>query len=95
MFIIDLHYIAPLEELDKHLAAHRQFLDKYYAQSLFIASGAKSPRTGGVILVIANSTEEVEKIIAEDPFHQHQLAKYTITEFTATKYHPALKDLLS
>lgn len=95
MFIIDLHYIVPLEELDKHLAAHREFLDKYYAENIFVASGAKVPRTGGVILAVAGSAEEVEKIIAEDPFHQHQLAKYTITEFTATKYHPSLKDLLS
>lgn len=30
MFIIDLHYIAPLEKLDEHMAVHVKFLQTYY-----------------------------------------------------------------
>jgi hypothetical protein len=55
MFIINLNYIVPLEEL---------------------------------------SLEEVEKIIAEDPFHKHELAEFTITQFLTSQYHPELKNLL-
>ena len=73
MFIIDLHYIVPLEEIDKYVAAHRVYLDKYYAAKVFITSGPKNPRTGGA------SQEQIEQIIQEDPFHIHQLARYTIT----------------
>ncbi len=79
MFIIDLHYIVPLEEIDKYVAAHRVYLDKYYAAKVFITSGPKNPRTGGVILASAASQEQIEQIIQEDPFHIHQLARYTIT----------------
>ena len=93
MFIIDLHYIVPLEELDEHQAAHAEYLEKYYKQNIFVASGRKVPRTGGIILALAESVEEIEKIIIEDPFHKHQLAKFKITQFLTSKYSPDLKDL--
>ncbi len=94
MFIIDLNYIVPLEELDKHMAAHVQYLDKYYKEKVFIASGRKIPRTGGIILALANTVEDVEKIIAEDPFHKYKLAEYKITHFLTSKYHADLEGLL-
>jgi len=95
MFIIDLHYIVPLEQLDEHMADHVKYLRKYYDKNIFVASGRKVPRTGGVILALAESIDEVEKIISEDPFHKHHLADFTITEFLTSQYHPALKDLLN
>lgn len=94
MFIINLHYIVPLEELDKHMKDHVAFLKKYYKQNIFVASGRKVPRTGGIILALAGSQEEVEKIIQEDPFCVHKLAEFTITEFLTSQYHPDLKRLL-
>ena len=95
MFIIDLNYIVPLEELDQHMADHVKFLRKYYKKNIFVASGRKVPRTGGIILALASSTEEVEKLIQEDPFHKHQLAEFTITHFLTSQYHPDLKVLLA
>lgn len=94
MFIINLTYIVPLETLDEHMADHVAFLRKYYAKNVFVASGRKVPRTGGVILALAKSKEEVEKIIREDPFHKHRLAEFSITEFLTSQYHPDLKSLL-
>jgi uncharacterized protein YciI len=94
MFIINLHYIVPLQELDKHMAAHVKYLKKYYEADVFLVSGRKVPRTGGVIIAQADSKEILEKIIAEDPFHKHQLAEFTITEFLASQAHPAIKTIL-
>jgi uncharacterized protein YciI len=95
MFIIDLKYIVPLEKLDEHMTAHVKFLHKYYQMNLFVASGRKVPRTGGIILCLAKSREEVEKIIEEDPFYSKKLAEFTITEFLTSQHHPELKKLLS
>jgi uncharacterized protein YciI len=94
MFIINLHYIVPLEELDAHMKAHVAFLQKYYKQEVFLASGRKVPRTGGVILAVGESREQIEKIIQEDPFHIHSLAEFTVTEFLTSQTHPAFKKLL-
>jgi uncharacterized protein YciI len=95
MFIVNLTYIVPLEQLDLHMNEHVKFLRKYYKQNVFVASGRKVPRTGGIILALAKSKEEIEKIIEEDPFHVHKLAEFSITEFLTSQYHPALKDLLT
>jgi len=94
MFIINLHYIVPLEQLDQHMTDHVKFLNKYYKQGVFLTSGRKVPRTGGIILAIAKSKEEMETIIREDPFHIHQLAQFTVTEFLTSQTHPAFKTMM-
>lgn len=95
MFVVDLKYIVPLEQIDAHMGEHMKFLRKYYKLNAFVASGRKVPRTGGIILAVAKSKEEVERIVAEDPFHIHRLAEFTITEFQTSQVHPSFKDLLS
>lgn len=94
MFIINLNYTVPLDELDEHMAEHVKYLKKYYKADVFIMSGRKLPRTGGIIIAQADSKEILEKIIAEDPFHKHKLAEFEITEFLASQSHPDLKDLI-
>lgn len=94
MFIINLNYVVSLEELDTHMAAHVKYLQHYYKQNVFVASGRKVPRTGGIILAIANSIEEIEAIIREDPFIKNKVAEFTITEFLTSQYHLDLKNIL-
>ena len=85
MFIVELTYKVSLDQIDQHLESHVQFLNEHYASGKFIASGRKVPRDGGIILVTANDRQEVEAIIRQDPFYQHQLAGYKITEFVVSK----------
>ncbi|KQR70696.1 YciI family protein [Pedobacter sp. Leaf176] len=94
MFIVDLQYIVPLEELDKHMAAHIEYLNKYYTMDIFIASGRKVPRTGGIILALAEDEPTLKKILMEDPFYKHKLADFSITQFRTSQYHQDLKSLL-
>lgn len=95
MYLIILTYQKDLSEVEKHLEAHRAYLDKHYALGHFVASGAQVPRTGGVILCKAGNRGEVEAIIAQDPFYKHQIATYQIIEFTPTKYSEAFGKVLS
>lgn len=95
MFIVNLNYVVPLEQLDAHMTDHVKYLRKYYKQNVFVASGRKVPRTGGIILALAKSKEEIEKIMKEDPFYTHKLAEFTITEFLTSQYHPDLKKFLT
>jgi len=84
MFIISLHYIKPLAEVDQHIEGHISYLKKYYANGTFIVSGRKEPRTGGVILAKADNRKTLDEIITEDPFFENGIAKYDITEFIPT-----------
>ncbi|MGT2430483.1 YciI family protein [Cupriavidus basilensis] len=67
LYLILLRYRAPLEELDRHLAAHRDFLHRHYAAGHFLLSGRQEPRVGGAILARGTSREEVAGWLAEDP----------------------------
>ena len=84
MFIAILTYKKPLGEVDRFLAAHREYLSKHYAAGDFIASGPQTPRVGGVIMIKANDRTAVEAIIAQDPFNINGIADYQIVEFTPT-----------
>ena len=80
MFIVSLTYQLPLDDVDRHLDSHVRYLKEMYSTRKFIASGRKSPRTGGVILSSLRSREELEAILAQDPFHSEGVAIYEITE---------------
>ena len=73
-------------EVDRFLAAHREYLAKHYAVGDFIASGPQTPRVGGVIMIKAESRIAVDAIIAEDPFNINGIADYQIVEFTPTMF---------
>jgi uncharacterized protein YciI len=91
MYILLLKYIKPIEEVEKALNSHVVYLEKYYSLKKFICSGRQNPRTGGVILCTAQSINEVNEIIREDPFFAQKIAQYEIIEFSPTKYDERFK----
>ena len=86
MFIAILTYKKPLSEVDRYLAAHREYLAEHYAAGDFIASGPQTPRVGGVIMIKADDCTVVDAIIAQDPFNVNGIADYQIVEFTPTMF---------
>lgn len=86
MFIFKLTYKKPLKVVEQHLAAHREFLDKFYDTGKIVASGPREPWIGGVILCNVKTTDEAQTIISQDPFFKENIADYEITQFHVTKH---------
>ena len=86
MFIAILTYNKSLEEVDRYLQTHRDYLAKHYAAGDFIMSGPQTPRVGGVIVMKAESRSLVDAIIAQDPFNINGIADYQIVEFSPTMF---------
>ncbi|MFN8769942.1 MAG: YciI family protein [Neisseriaceae bacterium] len=95
MFIIDVHYKVSLDIIDQHVTAHRTWLDEKFKDGILLCSGPKEPRTGGVIIALCNSQDQVENLIKQDPYYKNGVAKYTVTKFLSNKCHPQIKDLMS
>ncbi|MER7340079.1 YciI family protein [Streptomyces sp. NPDC000075] len=93
MFIMELMYTAPIEDVEEAMDAHIAWLDEYYASGVFLASGRKVPREGGVILARGVSRAEVEQIAAGDPFVLAGVCEYRITEFIASKTSAGLTEV--
>lgn len=94
MFVVSLTYKKPIAEVEPHLAAHICYLDECYAKGVFIASGRKVPRTGGVILAKAESRAALEAILQQDPFYLEDVAEFEVIEFIPTKTAPGLEALI-
>ena len=87
MFIANLKYKKSIEEVNKVLEAHLEYLDKYFEKGKFICTGKKSfPELGGVILFNSNNLEEAKKILYEDPFYVEEIGDYEIIEFQPVKF---------
>ncbi|MBX7548200.1 YciI family protein [Streptomyces sp. NPDC048665] len=91
MFVLELTYTAPLDAVDALLPDHVAWLEEQYAKGLFLASGRKNPRDGGVILAVAQDRALIEAAVARDPFAVGGVCTYRVTEFTATKTAPELE----
>ncbi|WP_416479179.1 YciI family protein [Streptomyces sp. LKA04] len=91
MFVLELSYTAPLEAIDAVLPDHVAWLDELYERGVFLASGRKEPRDGGVIVAVAGDRARMEEIAAGDPFVRAGVCEYRVTEFVATKTAPALE----
>ncbi|WP_328449160.1 MULTISPECIES: YciI family protein [unclassified Amycolatopsis] len=93
MFVVLLTYTAPIEEVDLALPDHVAWLEAQYERGLFLASGARKPRVGGVIITRPMSQGKLDAILASDPFAVRHLAKYEVIPFSPTKTAPELRDL--
>jgi uncharacterized protein YciI len=95
VFLVLITYTQPLEAVEAVLAAHREYLQQHYAAGVFLLSGRKEPRDGGVILARANSAVALKAILDEDPFSISGVASYQIVEFIPTMSAPELATLLA
>lgn len=86
MYIAIVRYKKSLEEVDRFLQAHRDYLATQYAAGNLICTGPQTPRVGGVIMIKALGREKVEAIIANDPFNVNGIADYQIIEFNPTVF---------
>jgi len=94
MFVVTLTYVADLSVIDGAVPDHVAWLQEQYADGVFLASGMRVPRTGGVILAADLTREDLDRRLAADPFQQRGLAEYTVTEFVPSRVAAGLDRLL-
>ncbi len=95
MFIVILTYTASLDEIDNHLDEHAAWLDENYVAGVFMASGRRDPRTGGVILAAGVDRASLQEAVDRDPFHVLGLANHDIVEFLPNRVNTELIGSLS
>jgi uncharacterized protein YciI len=74
-----LRYRKPLEEVVKHVDAHRAYCQGLKQEGLLLASGPFEPRTGGALLLRIPDDEAqatLDSIRDNDPYTRFGLAQY-------------------
>ncbi|HEU4609188.1 MAG TPA: YciI family protein [Chitinophagaceae bacterium] len=88
MYFIELTYKAAMQEIDKWLSLHKEYLTPFMQSGRIMLSGRKVPRTGGFILADFTSAAEVDEFILNDPFFKQQLADYKTMQLEPTGFGP-------
>lgn len=94
-FIIKIDYSSPIEEIEKVLADHRNFLQQGYDQKFLLCSGPLNPRTGGIIIAKAENLEIIKTFFENDPYNINKLANYEFLEFNPVKHQNFMSDWIS
>jgi uncharacterized protein YciI len=95
MFVVMLTYQRPLGEIDALMRQHVGWLKRHYESGLFIASGRRVPRVGGIILARSGDAAALEAAMKEDPFVKHGAARFELIEFTPSMTSPGAEVLKS
>ena len=94
IYVVVLTYIKPLEEVDSQIPEHVEWLKQGYTDGVFLASGRRIPRNGGVILAKSDSLEALKIRLSHDPFQKMKIAKAEIIPFEATMKAQLLESIL-
>jgi uncharacterized protein YciI len=93
-FFLEGEHLVPFEKRDPAMiAAHRQFLQQGYEKGRFLLSGPSVPPTGGVLIARAESREQLDEFLADEPFCKARLMRFSkIIEFNPVQHQPMLAE---
>ena len=92
--LILLEYVGALDAVDAQMKHHVAWLEKGFAEGVFLIAGRQDPRIGGVILARGRKTE-AEALAATDPFVTSGVATARVIAFNASFAVPEIAALLA
>jgi uncharacterized protein YciI len=95
VFVLVVDYLVPLERVDQLRPAHVEYLEKHYAEGLFLVSGRQDPPAGGLIIAADADRAEIERIAATDPYVTEGAARYTVIEFAPRQVADSMRTALT
>jgi uncharacterized protein YciI len=91
VFVVLLHYTAPLDRVDAVRVDHLRHLETHAARGVFHAWARRDPATGGVLIARAPDRSALEAVVAEDPYVRAGVARAEIVAFDPQNVRGALK----
>jgi uncharacterized protein YciI len=86
-FLVLIEYKTDIENIVRVTEQHRAHLKKGYEQGMFLISGPRIPRTGGLVIAKSSSLEQLESFFSDDPYYIHSYAEYKFIEFDPKSCH--------
>lgn len=93
MFVVTVTYTAPLDEVDRWRPAHGDWLNQLISRKLLLVAGRQVPLVGGVYLAPRMPAEELDRLLATDPYVLNGVATHSVVEFTPLLVAAGLEDL--
>lgn len=93
MFVVQLRYTRPIEEVDAVRREHLTWVDEHVAAGTIVVAGRRTDATGGVIVARTPDQAALDAVLATDPYARAGLVEHDITEFTAGRVAPGIEHL--
>ncbi len=90
MFIITLKF-ADKSKAPEHMPAHNAWIAEGFQTGHFKVVGSLAPNAGGALIATASSKDEIEAIVAKDPFVEHGVVSAEIIEISPNKFADGLE----
>lgn len=89
-FMIEGTLTNPNLMTDAIMKEHMAYSQQAMEQGLIFMSSLKSDMSGGLSLMQADSIEQIENYLANEPFKVHGIQNYKITEFDFHYFNPSV-----
>ncbi len=92
-FLLEGKHLVPFEELQHLVPEHHAYLQEGYDKGRFLFSGPQIPAHGGFLVARANSREELDALLAAEPFvREGKMVFSRVVEFEAAQFQPSLEE---
>lgn len=81
MFVLLGRYVKPVDEVERHLDAHREWVRDNAQAGRIVAAGREVPLQGGILIATGVTRDEVDAMIAADPYITEGVAEYDVREY--------------
>lgn len=81
MFLLLGRYLKSVDEVEAHLDAHRAWVRENAEAGHFIAAGREVPLQGGLLVAVGVTRDQVDAMIADDPYVSEGMAEYDVREY--------------
>jgi len=85
VFVIKLTIEVDRTTYEPHLPDHLAYLQKLKQQNVLLLSGPFGDRTGGLVIIRADSWQEAETIAQNDPLVSSHVDSYEVREWQITE----------
>lgn len=94
MFLILLRFSSNKSEAPRLLEAHKRWIDRGFADGVFLLVGNLEPRSGGAIVAHQTSLEALQQRVDEDPFVAEEVVRAEIVAISPSRADARLAFLL-
>jgi len=83
LYLVTLHYLRPIEEVNEHLDTHRVWLAQQTLAGKILVAGPLEDRSGGFVLARSDSRDELDRMLTLDSFVVHHMVEPRVQGFDA------------
>lgn len=85
MFVVLLRFSDNKAEAGRFMAGHKAWIERGFADGVFLATGSLQPSLGGGILAHNTSLADLRSRVNDDPFVAQKVVESEILEITPSK----------